>query len=186
MWMRNLLLPSLVDRAVARPERLVESLFDEFFADPFFAPVRAPGATRFSPAVDLSETDNEYLVRAELPGLEAKDISVEYLGDCLTLRGEKRNEVREEKEGVHRFESHYGAFSRTIRFDKPIDAAKIEAELKNGVLTVRLPKTEEARPRRIDVKAEAPAIAHQAGKTASGASQSPAQAPEMATAGATA
>jgi len=150
MFMRSFL-PALVNRAVMRPERLVDSWFDELFDDAFFAPVGAHAAV-FSPAADLIENESEYGVRLEVPGIEAKDLSVEYVGDTLTIKGEKRCEHEDMGDGAHRFESRYGSFARTFRLDKPVDAEKIAAELKNGVLTVKLPKTEEARPRRIQVR----------------------------------
>jgi HSP20 family protein len=150
MFMRSLL-PALVDRAVMRPERLVDSWLDGLFDDSFFAPVIAQEGA-FSPVADLSETENDYIVRLEVPGIETKDISVEYLGDMLTVRGEKRSEHEEQKDGAHWKESRYGAFTRAFRLGKPVDAEKIVAELRNGVLTVTLPKTEDAKPRRIEVK----------------------------------
>jgi HSP20 family protein len=149
MLMRSLL-PALVDRAVMRPERLVDSWFDGLFDDSFFAPISMQTAA-FSPAVDVTETDDLYTVRLEIPGVEAKDVAVEYQGDTLTVRGEKRLEHQAGENGARWFESRHGSFVRAFRLGKPVDAEKIAAELKNGVLMVKLPKSPEAKPRRIEI-----------------------------------
>jgi HSP20 family protein len=146
------LLPALLDRAVTRPESPVPSLIDGLFNDAFFAPLRAPAA--FQPAADLSETDDEYIVRLEVPGLEPGDVTVEVLGDSLSIKGEKRDQHEAAAEGIRRVERRYGSFARTFRLGSSFDPESISAELKNGVLTVTLPKSEAAKPRRVEVKHE--------------------------------
>ena len=94
-----------------------------------------------SPDIDGTETDTEIRITAELPGMAQADVGVELIGDRLTLRGVKR-QVRDEKEqNLHICERRYGAFSRTIRVPETVDMAKVTAEMKDGVLTVVLPKT---------------------------------------------
>jgi HSP20 family protein len=88
---------------------------------------------------------------AELPGLEAKDVEVSVTGDMLTIKGEKKTEKEEKDERRHLVERTYGAFSRMVRLPAPVAADKIQATFKNGVLTVTLPKTEEAKPKAIPV-----------------------------------
>ena len=111
-----------------------------------------PGA--FSPSVDVRETDKEIVVSAEIPGMEEKDIQVELAADGLTIRGEKRTETEDKKEGYVRKETSYGSFHRFIPLPAEVQAAKASAELKKGVLTVTLPKTPEAKAKRkkIEIK----------------------------------
>jgi len=111
----------------------------------------------FDPSLDVSETDEEIRVTADLPGLEEKDIELNVSNGMLTLRGEKRAE-REDRKGEvsHRLERTYGAFRRTIPLPCEVDVDKAEAKFKRGVLSVTLPKTASAKSnvRHIDVKAD--------------------------------
>jgi len=126
-------------------------LFDRFmgqFGMSRFGEWETPSGGPFAPSVDLAETDDEVRVSAELPGLESKDIEISVSGNSLTLKGEKKEE-REEKQGTtYRSERYYGSFSRVIPLPCEVDADKAEATYKNGVLTVTLPKPEEARKSR--------------------------------------
>lgn len=114
----------------------------------------------FAPRIDVSETDREVKVCAELPGLEEKDVEVKLTGNQLTIRGEKKSEHEEkeggEKEGryFHRVERSYGSFQRNVMLPFDVDAEKVEATFKNGVLTVMLPKPTEAQQaaKKIEVK----------------------------------
>ena len=100
----------------------------------------------FVPRIDVAETDEAYEIRAELPGLEASDFEVVAEDDVLTLKGEKKRSEDSESEGVRRSESVYGSFVRKLRFPEAIAEEGLKATDKNGVLTVTLPKPEEARP----------------------------------------
>lgn len=173
MFLMNRLLPALADRAVASPERIVDRLFDEMWNEAFADwPLTATAPAW--PALDVSETADAYMVKVEVPGLEAKDLKVEFLDDTLTISGEKKSEIDEKAEGVHLHERYGGAFSRSIRLPAPVDAEKVNASLKNGVLTLELPKTEGAKPRQIPIRAEPeqapPQIAGGASSEESGAS----------------
>jgi len=95
----------------------------------------------WSPSVDISETDKEYLIRAALPAVKKEDVKVTYEGGMLTLSGERRREKEEKGERFHRVESFYGNFSRCFELPEAIDAAAIRAEAKDGVLTIYVPKT---------------------------------------------
>lgn len=107
-----------------------------------------------TPAVDVVEKDDAYVVSAELPGMDNKDIEVEVANDRLTLRGEKQEAREEKKGGYHLQERRYGSFERSFRLPEGVDAAAIDAGFAKGVLTVTLPKTAEARKatRKIEVK----------------------------------
>lgn len=106
------------------------------------------------PAVDISETDAEYIVRVELPGIEKKDVKVSVSGDVLWIQGERRQEKEEETERHHRVERAYGSFLRTFALPDDVQDEKLSAEFRNGVLHVRLPKAETPKPmtREIEVK----------------------------------
>lgn len=107
------------------------------------------------PAVEIVETDQQYVLTAEMPGVQAGEVEVSVAQDRLTIKGEKKEAVEEDRTGVHVCERRYGAFERTFRIPEGVDAEKIEASFANGVLTVALPKAVEAPPsgRKIDVKA---------------------------------
>jgi HSP20 family protein len=105
----------------------------------------------WSPSVDIIESDNEVTIKAELPGVAAKDISVNVDNNVLTLKGERRMEKEVRKEHYHRMERSYGSFSRSFSLPSYVDAAEVKAEHKDGLLTLRLPKKPAARGRKIEV-----------------------------------
>jgi HSP20 family protein len=106
------------------------------------------------PPVEIVEKDNGYQVTAELPGLGEKDVDVSLTEDLLTIKGEKKDEIAEEKKGYHMSERRYGTFQRSFRLPSGVDRDKIEAHFDKGVLTIILPKTAEAqkKERKIQVK----------------------------------
>ena len=106
----------------------------------------------WAPACDIFETNDEFVVKAELPEVKKEDVSVTFENNLLTLRGERKFDAVEESEQVHRIESRYGEFMRSFTLPLQVDADKINAEFKNGVLKVRLPKRPEAKPKQIEVK----------------------------------
>jgi HSP20 family protein len=105
--------------------------------------------------VDLSETDGQVVVKAALPGIQPEDVDISVSDSVLTIKGEAKSEEKSEGENYHRREIRYGAFSRAITLPTEVDDARAEAEFRDGVLTVTLPKAEEARPKQIKVKAVA-------------------------------
>jgi HSP20 family protein len=115
----------------------------------------APGGdfADFAPQVDISETEMEYRVTAELPGLEEKDFDVSLDGDLLTLKGEKKVEREEKGEGFSHVEISSGSFHRAFRLPVEVKADGVKAAFKNGVLTVTLPKADPARAREIPITA---------------------------------
>jgi HSP20 family protein len=105
------------------------------------------------PAVDEVETPEEVVIKAELPGIDEKDISVSLSGDTLTIHGEKRSEKEQKDKHFHRVERSYGKFERRLPIPASVDPEKITADYTKGVLEVHLPKTADGQPRKIDVKA---------------------------------
>jgi HSP20 family protein len=111
---------------------------------------------RWVPAVDIYETEKDGLVlKAELPDMKREDISVMVENNTLTIKGERKFDGEARKEQFHRVERAYGSFSRSFSLPQTVDAAKIAAEYKNGVLTVTLPVRAESRPRTINVEVAA-------------------------------
>jgi HSP20 family protein len=127
-------------------------LFDAFWSGEFL-PEKFPFARTF-PSVDVTETDDAVVVKAEVPGLEAGDIDLSVLGDTLTIRGEKKEEKEEKEKNYRHREVRYGAFSRTLQLPAAVDVDNIKAECRNGVLHVTLPKTEKEKARKISVQGE--------------------------------
>jgi HSP20 family protein len=108
----------------------------------------------FSPATDITEDDGHYIVTAELPGLRRSDINVEIEGGVLTIRGEKKSEREEKSEKRRYVERTFGSFCRAFTLPSDADDSKVEASFKEGVLTVTVAKSEQRKPRVVDVKTE--------------------------------
>lgn len=146
------LLPSV--RVSHRPWRSpFDHLFDAFFGADSRLPV-LPGNATFAPRIDVKEDDNSYEISAELPGLEDKDLELSIADGTLVLRGEKSSD-HEAKEGQYfRQERLYGRFERAFHLPDGVEADKVEAQFKNGVLSIHLPKKEEAKTvvRQVQVK----------------------------------
>ena len=145
--------------------REVDRLFDDFRPAGWRLPFGRPSAFelawprneafRIAPAMDMVEKDGGYEITAELPGIEEKNVEVKLSNGNLTIRGEKKEEVEKEEKEYHLSERRYGSFQRLFRVPEGVDAEKIEASFRNGVLTVKLPKSAEAKAteKKIDVKA---------------------------------
>lgn len=132
-------------------QREMNRLFDDFFTDFPLAPrwgERDLLDAAFSPRVDVSETDKDVIVSAELPGMDEKDISVEMDEAALTIRGEKREEKEDKGKNWYSREQSYGSFHRAIPLPASVDGAKAKAKFKKGILTVTIPKTEEDQAKR--------------------------------------
>ncbi len=108
----------------------------------------------WAPALDLSETKDKLIVKAELPGVDPKDVDVSLTGNVLTIKGEKKEEKEEKEENYHMIERRYGSFVRSIRLPVEVEEDKIEASYKKGVLKIVLPKSEKAKPKGIKIKVE--------------------------------
>lgn len=138
--------------------REMDRLFDDFFAPAEPRSFAGPGAgaaqAMVMPSLDVHETDQNYVVSAELPGIDPKDVELDLRDNALTLRGEKRSERKEEDGGRRYSERSFGRFERTIPLAAEVDADNVEARFENGVLKVTLPKNAKARDktRRIEIK----------------------------------
>lgn len=133
---------------VSRPRR---DLFD-WFLDDFSLPEFWTGEREWVPAFDVSETEDKVIVKAELPGMNVKDIDITLTDGLLTIKGERNLEKEDKKENYHRIERQFGSFSRSLNLGANVEAEAIDANYKDGVLTVTLPKAEENKPKRIEVK----------------------------------
>lgn len=105
----------------------------------------------WAPALDLREDKDNLVATVELPGMNKKDLDVSVHDGVLSISGERSRESKSEEEGLYRSERYYGRFHRTVALPKPVKVEAIKAAYKDGILTVTLPKTEEARPRQIEV-----------------------------------
>jgi HSP20 family protein len=136
-------------RELERMREEMDRLWDSFFER------REDGEEiGWLPAIDISETKDAILVKAELLGMEAKDIDISFSGEVLTFKGEKRMEKEQKDESYHMLERSYGTFSRSVRVPHEVQGDKIAARCKDGVLSVTLPKSDRAGPKEIRIKAE--------------------------------
>jgi len=126
-------------------------LFEEFFNDFPFPGSALEGKGYWTPSVDIMEKEGNLILRAELPGLTEKQIDLKLEGNTLTLKGERKLENEDKKGTYHRVESFYGSFTRSFRLPDTVDSEHINAEYKNGVLTVTIPQKPEIKPREIPV-----------------------------------
>ncbi|RPI05439.1 MAG: Hsp20/alpha crystallin family protein [Ignavibacteriae bacterium] len=110
------------------------------------------GFNAWTPAVDIAEHDEQYLVEVELPGVNKEDVKITLENNILTIRGEKKQEKETRKESYHRVERSYGSFQRSFTLPTTIKSDKIDAAYKDGILQITLPKAEEAKPKQIEVK----------------------------------
>lgn len=118
----------------------INRVFDDFWGESWLEPRREMGAAGFWPQVDVTETDKEIKVCAEIPGADPKDIDVSVEDGRLTIKGEKKYEREQNEKGQYRMERSYGAFERTIALPAEVDEVKAKAEFKKGVLKLTLPK----------------------------------------------
>lgn len=132
-------------------ERLRREI-DRMFED--FLPVRREKETIFHPRIDLYETDNELILKAELPGLKKENIDITVTEDEVHLKGEKKEELETKKENYLRREMCYGKFERVVSLPTEVDPERVEAEFKDGILEIKMPKKEEAKRkvRKIELK----------------------------------
>jgi len=130
-------------------QEAMDRLFEESFVRPRSA-LMPFGSTGL--ALDVYETDDALVVTTSTPGVKTEDLDISITGDILTIRGETKREEEVKRENYHRQERRYGAFSRSVTLPVPVDADKAEAKCQNGVLTLTIPKAEEARPKIIKVK----------------------------------
>ncbi len=132
---------------LASLQRDLNSFFDSFFdSEPWD---RSPG---WMPPMEIEESQEELVIRAEVPGMKNEDVDISLHGNTLTISGEKKSQRENKNGGFYQSERRYGRFQRVLSLPTDVDAEKIEATQNEGVLTVRLPKSEAAKPRKIEVK----------------------------------
>jgi HSP20 family protein len=126
-------------------------LFNTFFDTPSPAGNGSATLRRWLPAMDLLETENDFVLRADLPGLSEEDVNIELEDNVLTVSGQRRSEHEERKEGYYRVERASGSFSRSLTLPEGVNAEAVQATFDRGVLEVRIPKPEERKPRKVAI-----------------------------------
>jgi HSP20 family protein len=141
------------------PFQDMEQMFEDFFQRRFFAPswmphFKFPEVPDVSASVDMFEEGNDLVIKAEIPGMKKEEIKIDFAGDTITISGEKKSEERTERKDYHRVERSFGSFSRRLRLPVEIQIDKSQAIFKDGVLEIRMPKseTEKQKVRKIIVK----------------------------------
>ena len=142
---RSLLAQEPVYTLQQRLNRLIDETVLPLSAEPF-------SIAAWSPSCDIYETETEIVVKAEIPGVKKEDVKLSMQDNCLTLSGERKFEEETKKENYVRVERGYGSFTRSFTLPPSVDAKKISAEFKDGLLEVKLPKLEQAKPKEVEIK----------------------------------
>lgn len=127
-------------------------LFDEVFGKP--TSLRPERAGEWSPCVDVFETDKEFVIKADLPGLDKKDVEIEVKNNILTIKGEKKKESELKEGNYYVLERSFGTFSRSFNMPDIADTQKTSAKFKNGILELKIPKKESVKPVKVKIEAE--------------------------------
>lgn len=139
-WRRNQLQRRSDYNLMPNFDRFINRFFEDFDMEPF----STGDDGTFVPSLDVSENDHEIKVMAELPGLDESDVEVSLLKNVLTISGEKKAETEDKGDNYHRIERSYGSFKRSVTLPAEVDTDAVDANFKNGILTVTLPKSPEA------------------------------------------
>jgi HSP20 family protein len=146
-----------VDHPFYSLQHQMNSLFDNFFSGFDITPrsLAAGGFGAFTPSVDVQESDKDFTIRAELPGVDEKDVEVTVTNDAVTIKGEKKEEKEDKGKNYYSMERSYGSFNRVIPLAVETDANKAEASFKNGVLNITIPKSQSAKAKgtKVPIKA---------------------------------
>jgi len=142
------------DTPLAKFRDEMDRLFDRFLGEPWGAsPFESlPARFGFGPRIDLAETENDISLKAELPGVDPKDLDIRVEGSLLTIRGEKKQETQEKRKDYHYVERQYGSFHRTVQLPSTVDPDKVDAVFKDGVLSVTIAKRPDAKAKRVTVR----------------------------------
>ena len=132
----------------------MRNTMERFFDEPLFEPTHlwSRSLDVFKPAIDIAEEDGAYIVKASIPGIKPEDVEITLAENTLTIKGEAKEDKEIKEENYHLRERRYGSFVRTMTLPMTVDPDKVEATDENGVLTLRLPKSEEIKPKKIAVK----------------------------------
>jgi HSP20 family protein len=136
-------------RELSSIQNEMNRLFNTFFDTP--SQGNGVTARRWIPAMDLVESGDEYVLRADLPGVSEGDVNIELEDNVLTISGERKSEREEREEGHYRVERAYGSFSRSLTLPEGVDAEAVKASFDKGVLEVRIPKPEQRKPRKVAI-----------------------------------
>lgn len=136
----------------ARDMMTLREAMDRLFDDAFTRPLSLSGNGWSVPAVDMYQTENEIVVKAALPGIKADEVQINITGDVLTLKGEVKQQEDVKEKAYHIHEQRWGTFERTLVLPANVVADKAKADFENGILTITLPKAEEAKPKTINIK----------------------------------
>ena len=137
------------------PFRQMEDMFDRYSRNigwPRGGSQEIMATGDWAPRVDIAETDNEFIIKAEIPEVKKEDVKVTVDSGVLAIRGERKQEKEEKGKKFHRVERYYGSFTRSFTLPDNVDESKIEASFKDGVLNLKIPKTEAVKPKAIEVK----------------------------------
>ncbi len=143
------LMPWKPSREITSLRREMDNLWSRFLGDTTFPKMTTED---WWPSLDVSETKNKLIVKAELPGMDAKDVSVTVSGDILTIQGEKKKEEEKKDKHYHYSESYSGSFKRSVKLPVTVKTDKVEATFEKGVLNIELVKTEDAKKKEIEIK----------------------------------
>jgi len=132
----------------------INRMFEESLSRTTGRPAAPSPSRMWAPVVDILEDNDQIVIKADLPGLKQEDIHIDLTGDTLTLSGERRFEDEQNKDNYVRVERVYGPFQRSFQLGVPVDADRVTASYRDGILTIRLPKPEAIKPRRVEIKAE--------------------------------
>jgi HSP20 family protein len=136
----------------ANPFSAMSNRFEDLFSDNFFEAIDRELTGTSWPRVDISESDTNYIIKADLPGMDKKDVTISVENGVLSITGEKADEHKKENGKYYHLERSYGKFSRTFYLPEGADAEKISAAMRNGVLELEIPKTEKQKPKNIEIK----------------------------------
>lgn len=126
----------------------VDRFFDRLWSAPFFE----TGLSSLTPPLEVTENENEFRVKMEIPGIDEKDLSITLTEGVLSVRGEKKSERESKDDMCYCSEVSYGSFERAVAVPTNVDGEKVEAKYTNGVLSIVLPKREEAKPKKVEIK----------------------------------
>ena len=138
----------------AREMMTLREAMDRLFDDTFTRPLSIAGNGWAVPAVDMYQTDNEVVVKAALPGMKAEDVQLNVTGEVLTIKGEIKQKEEVKEKAYHLREQRWGMFERSVILPTEVVADKAKADFENGILTIAIPKAEEAKPKTISIKAK--------------------------------
>jgi len=136
-----------------RFEREMSALINQFFGNAAARRTEPTLPRVWAPAVDVREDDNEITINMELPGVKPEEVEIELTGDMLCVKGERKFQDEERRKDYVRIERAYGTFQRSFTLGTPTDAEKVTAHYRDGVLSITLPKAEQVRPKKVQVKA---------------------------------